>query len=87
MTPPEDGGDNTWGTTDDDYGDLHVTAGCIDAGTAGKLPADTTDIDNDGDFTEDLPFDKEGNPSELLLTAQEDRLKNWRSLQELAGLI
>ena len=31
-------------------------------------------------------FDKEGNPSELLLQAQEDRLENWRILQELAGL-
>ncbi|GIX07808.1 MAG: hypothetical protein KatS3mg115_2211 [Candidatus Poribacteria bacterium] len=31
-------------------------------------------------------FDKDGNPSEELLKAQEDRLKNWRLLQELAGL-
>ena len=31
-------------------------------------------------------FDKEGNPSPELLKAQEDRLKNWRLLQELAGL-
>ncbi len=31
-------------------------------------------------------FDKEGNPSELLLQAQQDRLENWRILQELAGL-
>lgn len=32
-------------------------------------------------------FDKEGNPDEVLLAAQEDRLQNWRTLQELAGLI
>ncbi len=32
-------------------------------------------------------FDKEGNPSEVLLGAQADRLQNWRMLQELAGLI
>ena len=32
-------------------------------------------------------FDKDGNPSEVLLAAQEDRLKNWHSLQELAGII
>jgi pyruvate/2-oxoacid:ferredoxin oxidoreductase beta subunit len=31
-------------------------------------------------------FDKDGNPSPELLKAQEDRLKNWRLLQELAGL-
>ncbi|MFQ5730542.1 MAG: thiamine pyrophosphate-dependent enzyme [Planctomycetaceae bacterium] len=32
-------------------------------------------------------FDKEGNPSETLLLAREERLENWRQLQELAGLI
>ena len=32
-------------------------------------------------------FDKEGNPSETLLTAKAERLENWRQLQELAGLI
>jgi pyruvate ferredoxin oxidoreductase beta subunit len=31
-------------------------------------------------------FDKDGNPSELLLTAKQDRLENWHLLQELAGL-
>jgi pyruvate/2-oxoacid:ferredoxin oxidoreductase beta subunit/Pyruvate/2-oxoacid:ferredoxin oxidoreductase delta subunit len=31
-------------------------------------------------------FDKDGNPSPELLKAQEDRLRNWRLLQELAGL-
>jgi hypothetical protein len=31
-------------------------------------------------------FDKEGNPSETLLRAREDRLENWHLLQELAGL-
>ena len=30
-------------------------------------------------------FDKEGNPSEQLLAANEDRRLNWRMLQELAG--
>ncbi len=32
-------------------------------------------------------FDREGNPSETLLDAKQDRLENWRLLQELAGLI
>ena len=30
-------------------------------------------------------FDEGGNPSEALLRAQEERLQNWRQLQELAG--
>jgi len=32
-------------------------------------------------------FDKEGNPSPEMLAARDDRLENWRLLQELAGLI
>jgi pyruvate/2-oxoacid:ferredoxin oxidoreductase beta subunit/NAD-dependent dihydropyrimidine dehydrogenase PreA subunit len=31
-------------------------------------------------------FDRDGNPSETLLRANEDRLENWHILQELAGL-
>jgi pyruvate/2-oxoacid:ferredoxin oxidoreductase beta subunit/NAD-dependent dihydropyrimidine dehydrogenase PreA subunit len=31
-------------------------------------------------------FDRDGNPSETLLRANEDRLENWHVLQELAGL-
>jgi len=30
-------------------------------------------------------FDKNGNPSETLLVARQDRLENWHVLQELAG--
>ena len=32
-------------------------------------------------------FDKDGNPSELLMAANQDRLDNWHTLQELAGII
>jgi hypothetical protein len=32
-------------------------------------------------------FDKDGNPSETLLRAKQDRLENWRLLQELAGTL
>ncbi|MBI2266207.1 MAG: 4Fe-4S binding protein [Armatimonadetes bacterium] len=32
-------------------------------------------------------FDKNGNPSDMMLKAQEGRLRNWRRLQELAGII
>jgi pyruvate/2-oxoacid:ferredoxin oxidoreductase beta subunit/Pyruvate/2-oxoacid:ferredoxin oxidoreductase delta subunit len=31
-------------------------------------------------------YDKEGNPSHELLASQQDRLANWRMLQELAGI-
>jgi pyruvate ferredoxin oxidoreductase beta subunit len=31
-------------------------------------------------------FDKEGNPSETLLRAKQDRLENWHLLQDLAGV-
>lgn len=32
-------------------------------------------------------FDKDGNPSETLLRAKQERLENWKQLQELAGLL
>jgi pyruvate/2-oxoacid:ferredoxin oxidoreductase beta subunit/NAD-dependent dihydropyrimidine dehydrogenase PreA subunit len=32
-------------------------------------------------------FDKQGNPSETLFAARQDRLENWRVLQELAGVL
>ncbi|MEE2738771.1 MAG: thiamine pyrophosphate-dependent enzyme [Planctomycetota bacterium] len=32
-------------------------------------------------------FDREGNPSDTLLRGKEERLENWRQLQELAGII
>ncbi|HUG90170.1 MAG TPA: hypothetical protein VML55_05025, partial [Planctomycetaceae bacterium] len=32
-------------------------------------------------------FDKDGNPSETLRAAREERVENWRVLQELAGII
>jgi pyruvate ferredoxin oxidoreductase beta subunit len=38
----------------------------------------------EGRFTKQ--FDKDGKPSLTLLQAEEERLRNWRMLQELAGL-
>jgi pyruvate ferredoxin oxidoreductase beta subunit len=32
-------------------------------------------------------FDKEGNPSAELQLSQEDRLQNWQTLQEMAGIL
>jgi hypothetical protein len=31
-------------------------------------------------------FDAEGHPSPALIAANEDRRRNWRSLQEMAGI-
>jgi ferredoxin len=32
-------------------------------------------------------FDKDGNPSETILASNQERLDNWHTLQELAGII
>src|SRR5437870_8568568 len=32
-------------------------------------------------------FDQDGTPTEMLQAAKQDRLENWRMLQELAGII
>ena len=39
----------------------------------------------EGRFTKQ--FDGDGNPSSILLQTQEERLRNWHTLQELAGLL
>jgi hypothetical protein len=41
---------------------LVVSSLCIDAGDDSALPADTADLDTDGDTTEPLPLDLDGNP-------------------------
>ncbi len=45
-------------------GDLHLqpTSPAIDVGDNGALPADTLDLDGDGDTVEPLPLDLDGNP-------------------------
>ncbi|MFZ5916408.1 MAG: PxKF domain-containing protein, partial [Chloroflexota bacterium] len=45
-------------------GDLHLRAGspAINSGDQTLLPADALDLDNDGDTTEPIPFDLDGNP-------------------------
>jgi len=68
---PSDGGDG-WGDdpdtpgvdegANDDFGDLQLRAAspCIDAGDNAAVPADTPDLDGDGDVYEPLPFDLVG---------------------------
>jgi hypothetical protein len=58
-----DPGDGDWTTPgDNDYGDLHLqlTSPAIDAGNNTAMPADTLDLDGDGDTAEPLPFDLDG---------------------------
>lgn len=70
---PSDGGDGfgdspqTSGldeSANDDYGDLQLRADSAarDAGDDSLLPEDTYDLDADGDVTEPIPYDLDGNP-------------------------
>ena len=45
-------------------GDYHLLAGspCIDAGDNTAVPLDTADLDGDGNTTEPIPWDLDGNP-------------------------
>ena len=54
--------DGIWGTADDTFADLHLLPGspCIDAGNNADVPADTADLDGDGNTTEPVPFDLAG---------------------------
>jgi parallel beta-helix repeat protein len=56
---PNPGTDGYWGTTDDDYGDLRLLprSPCIDLGDNNSVLADISDIDNDGNTTEHMPYD------------------------------
>lgn len=64
VRPAGPGPDGQWGTADDDYGNLRLRSGspCIDAGDNAAVPADTLDLDGDGDTTEPMPFDLAGMP-------------------------
>ncbi len=56
-----DGADDVVGTDDDD---LRLLPGspCVDAAANESLPSDLADLDGDGDVTEPVPFDINGNP-------------------------
>lgn len=62
IDPPGPGPDGAWGTLDDVYGDLRLSAGtrCIDAGDNVDPPRDELDVDGDDCTTEPLPVDLAG---------------------------
>jgi hypothetical protein len=64
LAYPSSGPDGTWGTADDDYGDLRPDAGspALDAGLSAHLPPDAHDLDVDGDTAEPLPLDLADQP-------------------------
>ena len=65
------GDDGIAGTQDDD---LRLSPGspCIDAADNDAAPADQVDLDGDGDTTEPIPFDLDGNPRFVDDAATED---------------
>lgn len=64
VAAPDPGPDGTFGSRDDDFGDLRLAVGslAIDAGATWLLPPDRLDIDGDEDRTELLPRDLGGHP-------------------------
>jgi len=48
--------------TEDDNLRLSPDSPCIDAGDNSSVPADTADLDGDGNTTEPIPFDLDGHP-------------------------
>ncbi len=60
---PDPGPDGQWGTEDDAYGDLRLQPGspCIDAADNSAVPADATDLNDDGDTDEPIPLDLDSN--------------------------
>ncbi|RLB35562.1 MAG: hypothetical protein DRH12_16575 [Deltaproteobacteria bacterium] len=64
VRDPSPGADGTWGTADDDYGDLRLQpiSPAIDAGDNTAVPADTADLDGDGNTDELIPFCLAGFP-------------------------
>lgn len=64
VRTPSPGTDGVWGTEDDDYGDLQLlsTSDAIDSGNNDHLRWDFADLNENGDTTEDEPYDIAGNP-------------------------
>ena len=56
-----DGVDNQLGTADDNLR-LLPDSPCVNAGSNAAVPPDVLDLDNDGDLTEPIPIDLDGDP-------------------------
>ncbi|MHC4501583.1 MAG: right-handed parallel beta-helix repeat-containing protein, partial [Planctomycetota bacterium] len=56
-----DGPDHEYGTEDDNLRLLSASR-CIDVGDNSAIPADTADLDGDGNTTEPIPYDLDWNP-------------------------
>jgi len=61
MLADADGSDDVFGTADDDVHLLDPDSPCIDAGDNSAVPADAVDLDGDGDTSEPIPIDLDGN--------------------------
>jgi hypothetical protein len=74
VSLPDPGEDGVFGTADDDYGDLRLTAGspCIDAGINNAVGPDRADLDGDGDTGEFAPLDLDGLPRFVQDPRQDD---------------
>ena len=64
ITSPSPGVDGVWGTTNDHYGNLQLSASSpgLDSGRNDALPPDVLDLNNNQDDTEQLPVDILDNP-------------------------
>jgi uncharacterized repeat protein (TIGR01451 family) len=71
---PDPGPDASWGTGDDDYGNLHLQAQshAIDAGDNSAVPKDSQDLDGDGETGEPTPFDLDGESRFIDVTTTPD---------------
>jgi hypothetical protein len=54
-----DGADNTFGTLDDNLR-LQSASLAIDGGSNSAVPADDADVDDNGNITEQIPYDMDG---------------------------
>jgi hypothetical protein len=87
VRAPDPGLDGTWGTSDDDYGDLHLMAGssAIDAGDNTALPEDTYDLDDDANTSELLPYDLDWNARRYDVTCIPDTGNGTAPLVDLGA--
>lgn len=76
MFVDANGLDGLVGTEDDDLR-LLSDSPCFDAGDSGALPADTNDLDGDGDMGEPIPLDLDGYPRIRYSNLDMGAYENW----------